>query len=341
MALVIRGSRAYEYRSIRRGGKVTSEYVGGGGVSAESARFFRELEAGRRIERATARADWEAERARLDEAERRSIELDASYDELAAAALVATGHHRPQRGRWRRRRDMAMTDQNIMPAKAEADGAAAPIVGVKEVGELLDRIDRAEAEGGEKDALRMRAHDVAQSLLGRARAGDERALPALRVLLARRPSYFSKNGIADHAFRTMAMQAGGTEDVFTRELFVGEMERTRDEVAGPSASPLERILAERIALCRFDAHERDIAHLQALMGPKGLPTHASEYHSRMRDRANRRLLAACQSLATVRRLALPALQVSIEVPAPESAPMPDQVPFKPASRVKLPTSSRN
>src|SRR4051812_31855836 len=106
MSFVIRRGRAYEYRSVRRGGRVTSEYVGGGSISADCADFFHELEAGRRAERAMLRADWEAERGELAEVEGRIIEADAAYEAVATAALVAAGFHRPRRGRWRRRRTM-------------------------------------------------------------------------------------------------------------------------------------------------------------------------------------------------------------------------------------------
>ena len=55
MAWVEKGGRAYEYRSVRKAGRVTSEYVGGASIPADSAAFFRDLEAGRRAERATDR----------------------------------------------------------------------------------------------------------------------------------------------------------------------------------------------------------------------------------------------------------------------------------------------
>jgi len=69
-----------------------------GCLSADSTVFFRDLEARRRAERSTILADREAERAGLEAAERAFIEVDAPYDGLATAALLATEHHRPQWG---------------------------------------------------------------------------------------------------------------------------------------------------------------------------------------------------------------------------------------------------
>jgi len=323
MAYVIRGGKAYEYRSVRRGGRVTSVYVGGG-ISAESGESFRSQEAGREIEREMARAEWESERARLDEAERRAIEADAAYGELAEAALLATGHHRPQRGRWRRRRPMA-TDHVPKPA-----GAGPVPSTVAELTDLFARIDG--SEGDEKRALQGRASEAIGHLLTFAKAGDERALPPLRLVLARRPDYFGKLGIADFAVKGRAMAAGGQKDVLIRDLFVREMEAMRDELAGPSPSPLERLLCERVALAWFDAHHRDIVEVEAEMGD-GCSLVRAEYLARQRSRANARFLAAAKALATVRRLAMPSLQVNIAVPAPEPEPEPE--PFNPAIRPGL------
>jgi len=319
MGYVIRGGKAYEYRSVRRDGRVTSVYVGGG-ISAESGESFRSQEAGQEIERQTKRAAWEAERVGLDEAERRSIESDAAYGELAEAAMLATGHHRPQRGRWRRRRPMA-TDHVPEPAEA----GPVPIT-VAELAGMFARIDA--AEGDEKRAVQGRAAEAIGHLLTFAKSGDERALPPLRLVLARKPEHFGKLGIGDFAVKARAIAAGGQKDVLIRDLFVREMEAMRDELAGPTPSLLERLLCERVALAWFDAHHRDIVEVEAEMGD-GCSVVRAEYLARQRSRANARFLAAAKALATVRRLALPALQVNIEVPAPGPEP------FNPATRAGM------
>ena len=47
-----------------------------------------------------------------------------------------------------------------------------------EIGHLLDRIDRAEAEGRDEKPLQQAAWDAVPDLAQAAKAGDERALPA-------------------------------------------------------------------------------------------------------------------------------------------------------------------
>jgi hypothetical protein len=81
----------------------------------------------------------------------------------------------------------------------------------------------------------------------------------------------------------------------------------RDDLAGPNPTALERILCERVALCWFDAHEMDRRYInQADTSLK-----IAEYRESRRDRAHKRFLAACRTLATVRKLALPAIQVNL------------------------------
>jgi hypothetical protein len=296
MSWSTRGERAYEYRSVRRSGRVTSRYLGGG-IPAESAQLFRWLDASRRAERAAEQAAWLAERDQLQAAERLTIEADEAYRELSEAALYATGHHRPSRGRWRKRRTMA-TD--MKPTNPDA-----PLVTGQEMAELFDRIER--SEGDEKKALQAHTQQGVQLLLKWAKRGDERALPALRVLLARRPDHLGRLGIADFAIKAASLAASGAEDVLIKDVFTREIQATADQLAGPNPSPLERLLCQRVALANFDAHHRDIAAIEAEMN--GRSPERVEFLTKLRDRSTVRFLAACRSLAVVRKLALPTVQL--------------------------------
>jgi hypothetical protein len=66
MALVHRNGRAYLYRSARRGGRVTSEYVGGG----IGAQLIAALETIERDEAELKRSQARDERKELDDLER-------------------------------------------------------------------------------------------------------------------------------------------------------------------------------------------------------------------------------------------------------------------------------
>ncbi len=101
MALVYRDGRPYLYRSVRRGGKVTSEYRGSG----LDIVLIDRLEAIDRQRAEDAREDWTAEVERM-EAEDRDVEAwFARVGVVADAALLAAGYHQHHRGEWRRRRD--------------------------------------------------------------------------------------------------------------------------------------------------------------------------------------------------------------------------------------------
>lgn len=100
MAWEERNGNRYYYRKRRIGGRVVSEYMGGGDL-AEAFVYLDEIERDQR--------DLERE---IDRAERQEQqELDHQVDELislamtmADATLLAAGYHR-HKGQWRKRRE--------------------------------------------------------------------------------------------------------------------------------------------------------------------------------------------------------------------------------------------
>jgi hypothetical protein len=85
------------------------------------------------------------------------------------------------------------------------------------------------------------------------------------------------------------------------------MERLRADLAGQDPSPLERLLADRIALCWLSLHDAEVRFAQA----KDLTWKQVRYWQDRIDAAHRRYLSGIKTLATVRKLALPAVQVNI------------------------------
>ena len=100
MALVNRNGRAYLYRSVRRGGRVTSEYRGSGDAAFSLGSI---LQQNRQWEEARRSAE-RAERREADELERALDDLAELAGALAHQALTAAGYHRHNRGEWRKRR---------------------------------------------------------------------------------------------------------------------------------------------------------------------------------------------------------------------------------------------
>ena len=87
-----------------------------------------------------------------------------------------------------------------------------------------------------------------------------------------------------------------------------EIARKRNEVAGPDPSPLERLLAERVALCWVAATYADAEYTRKLK--EGMSLREGDFLARRCEQTNRQLLKAIESLARVRRLLTP-MQINI------------------------------
>ena len=83
------------------------------------------------------------------------------------------------------------------------------------------------------------------------------------------------------------------------------------ELAGPSPSPAERVLAETAATCWFAFRLHEAQYAGSVKSEEGMTLAQSEHAQRRIDRAHRRFLSTVKTLAAVRRLALPALQINV------------------------------
>jgi hypothetical protein len=106
--------------------------------------------------------------------------------------------------------------------------------------------------------------------------------------------------------RTIVRRAAG-ENVASQEAIVRVIESVRSELAGPDPTPMERLLAERAALCWMlvswyenSAHNCDRMSIAQ-----------ANHHQLKIDRAHSRFLSAVRTLVQVRKLALPTLQLNI------------------------------
>ena len=98
------------------------------------------------------------------------------------------------------------------------------------------------------------------------------------------------------------------DNVLRREAVLRKMELMRVELSGPNPSPIERLLIERIVIGGLFVHMLEIQSTsQAAREPK-----YGDYIQKQIDRAQRRYFAAIQSLAMIRKMALPVLEVKIK-----------------------------
>ena len=306
MALIDRGGRTYYYRSVRRDGRVTSEYLGAG------------AEARRQASRAEGDRDFRAEMARMDveyraalaahrrsrAAERRRLEDEGirvglywrAVDLLFRRAMEAGGFHLHKRGEWRRAR--------AMKTKGKSGGMVEAGPGPKAVAEA-PRLISDPAELGEA---------FAAALLG-----DKSAVRAVEATLsaAGRPggeTYLEAFAATDlHKIGRIALRFaidGWARDATSAESLELRADLMRRELEGDNPTPTERILAERAAFCYMTTYIYEARF--ALKERAGMSIKVAEYYQRAIDRSHRRMLTALNSLALVRKLARPGVAVRVE-----------------------------
>jgi hypothetical protein len=142
------------------------------------------------------------------------------------------------------------------------------------------------------------AAEALQQLVQKAERGDEAALPELRRLLDREPGLWRFAGdLARIAEDSMIALAAG-QNLLLRESLARSVAELKAELAGPAPSRLDRLLAERVAVCWLATTYSDAAYAQA----KGGPSPAVEHARRRQDSAGRRYAESLKLLATVRKL---------------------------------------
>jgi hypothetical protein len=145
------------------------------------------------------------------------------------------------------------------------------------------------------------------ALTDRAQKGDKTALPALRELLKEPAAVDLLGGdLAKQAQQTLINKFSGKNLLF-RESLTRKLELLQAELAGSNPTPLERLLVERVVACWLYLH-----HLETIFASKeSMSLELGSYYQRSISSAQKRYLAAIKTLAVVRKLAIPVLQVNI------------------------------
>jgi hypothetical protein len=104
--------------------------------------------------------------------------------------------------------------------------------------------------------------------------------------------------------------AGKDGNETTKSAISDDIAELAAELAGPTPTPVERVLANTAATCWF-AFRMHEAQYAGNITADGMSLAQSEHAQRRMDRAHRRFLNTVKTLATVRRLALPALQINV------------------------------
>jgi hypothetical protein len=145
-----------------------------------------------------------------------------------------------------------------------------------------------------------------RKLLEQAQAGDASTLPVLRKMLEDPAKVDIFGNLAKHAERSLISAAAG-DDLAFKEALTRKLELLRTELEGPNPTPVERLLVERIVACWLQVQDADARYAQS----QNCTLAQGEYYQRRMDHAHRRYLSALKTLAVVRKLAIPVLQVNI------------------------------
>jgi hypothetical protein len=161
--------------------------------------------------------------------------------------------------------------------------------------------------GTEERADARPPHDVDRlaELVQRAQQGDLTVLPLLREALEADSSLWQEYGdLAAQAQEAWLQLLAGTDYLLAESVRL-KLGALRKELGAEGASPLEKLLVERIVACWLQTHYADALYAQA-KGPQSTTSVRQELMKRQ-ESSQRRYLAAIKQLALVRKLLKPAL----------------------------------
>jgi hypothetical protein len=125
----------------------------------------------------------------------------------------------------------------------------------------------------------------------------------------RTPSYWEEVGnLAKTARESLIRTLGGDKNLVVQEAHARKCTALMAELAGPQPSPLERLLVERIVLCWLHLHYAEVLYNQNL---EKFTLRQDEFYQQRISKAQARYLSAIRTLAQVRRLGVPEVQVNI------------------------------
>ena len=138
-------------------------------------------------------------------------------------------------------------------------------------------------------------------LLERAEQGDRSVLPALEMLLDAKPEIWRAYGDLARVAEDAWVELVAGPNLLLKESLRRKLAELKSELlSGPAASPLERLLVERVGAGWLQTAYADASAAQAR--EKALDLAQLEQQQRRQERAQKGYLAAIRTLATVRKL---------------------------------------
>ena len=147
-----------------------------------------------------------------------------------------------------------------------------------------------------------------KKLLRKAEKGDKAVLPALQIWMDRTPGYWETVGDLAQTARQSLIQTISGDNLLAQEAHARKCAALMEEIAGPQPCPLERLLVERIVLCWLHLYYAEALYAQNM---QELSLRQAEFYQQRLSKAQARYLSAIRTLAQVRRLGIPAIQVNV------------------------------
>jgi hypothetical protein len=150
-----------------------------------------------------------------------------------------------------------------------------------------------------------------QLLIDRAEAGDEAALSeAIQIHDAMPRLWTATNDLRKSAERLIFKAIPGAENqLYAWARVSRQLDALRADLGGPEPNPLESILVDRLVLCWLHSYQTDLGLAQQTIDQ--FPLAQRQFAAQQAERAERRFLRAAKTLATVRRLIGPVVQVNL------------------------------
>jgi hypothetical protein len=147
------------------------------------------------------------------------------------------------------------------------------------------------------------------SILSRAESGQPKSVKEAKAELDRVPNGWENLGNVSKQALLLLVDGACSSNPVRGEAIRRQADALKVELAGPNSSTLERLLADRVALCWVAVNVEEMRHTMALS--KNSDFELCEFFQKRLDHAHRRYLQSIKALAQVRRLQLPNVQVNI------------------------------
>jgi hypothetical protein len=150
--------------------------------------------------------------------------------------------------------------------------------------------------------------DELTTLLRQAQAGDRRVLPALQAHMDAHPEYWVQQGNLSREIRDLLITQLSVGDLARHEAITRWYEAEFQRLAGPAPSPLEGLLVGDILTCWLDL---DRWRLLSVALDKAPTRGDAQTVQRRVDAAHQRWLKAVKTLAQIRKLGVPVVQINL------------------------------